>query len=124
MVATITDNPKVELLPKSTRGRFKTLEHLDHQLINGRQLFVPRGTVSNGASVPRLLWWIYPPYGTYTYPAVIHDFLYENNLYTRKFADRQFLIDMGRCNTNKFTKWLFYYIVRIFGSLNWNKYKK
>jgi hypothetical protein len=124
MVATITDNPKVELLPKSTRGRFKTLEHLDHQLINGRQLFVPRGTVSNGASVPRLLWWIYPPYGTYTYPAVIHDFLYENNLYTRKFADRQFLIDMGRCNTNKFTKWLFYYIVRIFGSLNWNKFKK
>lgn len=124
MVATITDNPKVELLPKSTRGRFKTLEHLDHQLINGRQLFVPRGTVSNGASVPRLLWWIYPPYGTYTYPAVIHDFLYENNLYTREFADRQFLIDMGRCNTNKFTKWLFYYIVRIFGSLNWNKFKK
>jgi hypothetical protein len=124
MVATITDNPKVELLPKSTRGRFKTLEHLDHQLINGRQLYVPKGTVSNGASVPRLLWWIYPPYGTYTYPAVIHDFLYENNLYTREFADRQFLIDMGRCNTNKFTKWLFYYIVRIFGSLNWNKFKK
>jgi hypothetical protein len=124
MVATITDNPKVELLPKSTRGRFKTLEHLDHQLIDGTQLFVPKGTVSNGASVPRLLWWIYPPYGTYTYPAVIHDFLYENNLYTRKFADRQFLIDMGRCNTNKFTKWLFYYIVRIFGGLNWNKFKK
>lgn len=124
MVATITDNPKVELLPKSTRGRFKTLEHLDHQLINGRQLYVPKGTVSNGASVPRLLWVIYSPYGTYTYPAVIHDFLYENNLYTREFADRQFLIDMGRTNTNKFTKWLFYYIVRIFGGLNWNKYKK
>jgi hypothetical protein len=124
MVATITDNPKVELLPKSTRGRFKTLEHLDHQLINGRQLFVPRGTVSNGASVPRLLWWIYPPYGTYTYPAVVHDHLYENNLYTRKFADRQFLLDMGKTNTNAFTKWLFYYVVRIFGGINWNKYKK
>jgi hypothetical protein len=124
MVATITDNPKVELLPKSTRGRFKTLEHLDHQLINGTQLFVPKGTISNGASVPRLLWGIYSPYGTYTYPAVVHDFLYENNLYTREFADRQFLIDMGRTNTNKFTKWLFYYIVRIFGSLNWNKYNK
>jgi hypothetical protein len=124
MYATITDNPKVELLPKSTRGRFKTLEPLSHQLINGRQLLVPKGTISNGASVPRLLWGICSPYGTYTYPAVIHDYLYENNLYTREFADRQFLIDMGRCNTNKFTKWLFYYIVRIFGSLNWNKFKK
>ena len=25
---------------------------------------------------------------------------------------------------DKFTKWLFYGIVRIFGGLNWNKYKK
>jgi hypothetical protein len=124
MVATITDNPKVELLPKSTRGRFKTLEPISHTLINGGILIVPKGTVSNGASVPRLLWGIYSPYGTYTYPAVVHDYLYENNLYTREFADRQFLLDMGKTNTNKFTKWLFYYVVRIFGGLNWNKYKK
>jgi hypothetical protein len=124
MDAKITDNPKVELLPKSTRGRFKTLEPLSHQLINGRQLYVPKGTISNGASVPGLLWGIYSPYGTYTYPSVIHDYLYENNLYTREFADRQFLIDMGKCNTNKFTKWLFYYVVRIFGEYNWNKFKK
>ena len=123
MVATITDNPKVELLPKSSRGRFKTLEHINHQLINGRELFIHKGFVSNGASVPKILWGIYSPYGTYTMAAIVHDYLYENNLYTRKFADRQFLIDMGKCGTNKFTKWLFYYIVRIFGSLNWNKYK-
>lgn len=124
MVATITDNPIVELMPKSSRGRFKTHVDLLHTLINGRSLFIPKGTVSNGASVPRLLWGIYSPYGTYTYPAVVHDFLYENNLYSRKFADRQFLMDMGKCNTNKFTKWLFYLVVRIFGGINWNKYKK
>ncbi len=122
MVATIVDNPKVELMPKSSRLRFKTLENLDHTLINGRDVFIHRGTVSNGASVPRLLWWIYPPYGTYTYPAVVHDYLYENNLYSRRLADRQFLVDMGRTNTNKFTKWLFYITIRIFGAYNWKKY--
>lgn len=124
MVATITDNPIVELMPKSSRARFKTHVDLLHTLINGHTLVIHKGTVSNGASVPRLLWGIYSPYGTYTYPAVVHDFLYENNMYSRKFADRQFLMDMGRCNTNKFTKWLFYCVVRIFGGLNWNKYKK
>lgn len=124
MVATITDNPKVELLPKSTRGRFKTLEPISHTLINGRTLVVPKGTISNGASVPRFLWGIYSPYGTYTNPSIIHDFLYENNMYSRELADRQFLIDMGKTGTGQFTKWLFYYVVRIFGVNNWNKYKK
>ncbi len=123
MIANITDNPKVELLPKSSRGRFKTLENISHQLINGRGLFIHKGYVSNGASVPKFLWGIYSPYGTYTMPAVVHDYLYENNLYSRKFADRQFLIDMGKCGTNKFTKWLFYIVVRIFGGINWNKFK-
>jgi len=124
MVATITDNPKVELMPKSSRLRFKTLADISHTLINGRTLWIDKGTVSNGASVPRLLWWIYPPYGTYTYPAVVHDYLYENNLYSRELADRQFLLDMGKVGTNKFTKWLFYYIVRIFGKYNWNESTK
>jgi hypothetical protein len=121
----ITDtNIKVTLFTKSTRGRFAIDEDLENKLIDGTKLIVPVGTVSNGASVPKLLRGIYSNIGTYTLPAVVHDYLYENNLYNRKFADRQFLIDMGKTNTNYFTKWLFYYTVRIFGSLNWNKYSK
>ncbi len=122
---TITDtNIKVTLFTKSTRGRFAINEDLFVTLINGDYLGIPKGTISNGASVPKLLRGIYSNIGTYTLPAVVHDYLYENNLYNRKFADRQFLIDMGKTNTNYFTKWLFYIIVRIFGSLNWNKYSK
>ena len=54
-------------------------------------------------------------------PSIVHDYLYDNKLYSRKFADRQFLLDMDKTNTNVVTKWLFYYIVRIFGSINWKK---
>jgi len=119
----ITDtNIKVTLFTKSTRGRFAIDEDLEDKLIDGTELIVPVGTVSNGASVPKLLRGIYSNIGTYTLPAVVHDYLYENNLYDRKFADRQFLIDMGKTNTNYFTKWLFYYTVRIFGGINWKKY--
>ena len=121
----ITDtNINVTVFTKSTRGRFAINENLLITLVNGVPLLIPKGTISNGASVPKLLRGIYSNIGTYTLPAVVHDYLYENNLYNRKFADRQFLIDMGKTNTNYFTKWLFYYIVRIFGSLNWNKYSK
>jgi hypothetical protein len=121
----ITDtNINVTLFTKSTRGRFAINEELNVMLINGSKLTVPKGTISNGASVPKLLRGIYSNIGRYTLPSVLHDYLYENNMYSRKFADRQFLVDMGRTNTDKFTKWLFYIVVRIFGGLNWNKYKK
>ena len=120
----INDDPEAKILTKSTRGRIMLTKAVFHRLINNKQIIVPIGFITNGASVPKLLRGIYSQQGKYLVPAIIHDYLYENNLYTREFADRQFLIDMGRTNTNKFTKWLFYYIVRIFGGLNWNKYKK
>lgn len=120
----ITDiNVNVTLFTKSTRGRFAINEDLDVVLIDGTKLTVPKGTISNGASVPKLLRGIYSNIGLYTLPSVLHDYLYENHIYSRKFADRQFLVDMGKTNTNNFTKWLFYIVVRIFGGLNWKKYK-
>lgn len=36
---------------------------------------VPEGFVTDGASVPRLLWWLFPPTGRYFTAAVVHDWL-------------------------------------------------
>jgi len=120
MVATITDNPIVELLPKSTRGRFKIKVPIKHTLSNGVEIIVPVNYISNGASIPKLLRGIYSQQGVYVMPSIIHDYLYDNKLYSREFADKQFLLDMGKTNTSQFTKWLFYYIIRIFGKSNYN----
>jgi hypothetical protein len=116
----IYDNPIVELLPKSTRGRFKVKVAIKHTLSNGVEIIVPINYISNGASIPKLLRGIYSQQGVYIMPSIIHDYLYDNKLYSRKFADRQFLLDMGKTNTSQFTKWLFYYIIRIFGKSNYN----
>lgn len=118
---TIYDNPIVEILPKSTRGRFKIKAPIKHTLANGAQLIIPIDYVSNGASIPRLLRGIYSQQGVYVMPSIIHDYLYDNNYHSRAFSDRQFLLDMGKVGTNKFTKWLFYYVIRIFGKTNWTK---
>jgi hypothetical protein len=119
---TIYDHPIVELLPKSKLGRFKIYVPIKHKLIDGKEIMVPFDFVSNGASVPRLLRGLFSQQGVYLTSAIIHDYLYDNNYHSREFADRQFLIDMGRTNTNKFTKWLFYIVIRIFGGINWKKY--
>lgn len=34
---------------------------------------IPAGFVSDGASVPRLLWRVFPPFGKYLEAAVVHD---------------------------------------------------
>jgi hypothetical protein len=120
----IYDNPIVEILPKSTRGRFKIKAPIKHTLHNGVQLIIPIDYISNGASIPKPLRGIFSQQGVYLMPSIIHDYLYDNNLYSREFVDRQFLLDMGKVGTNKLTKWLFYYVIRIFGGLNWNKSKK
>lgn len=39
---------------------------------------VPRGFLTDGASVPRILWSILPPWGDYGQAAVLHDWLCEN----------------------------------------------
>jgi hypothetical protein len=117
---TIYDNPIVELLPKSTRGRFKVKVPIKHTLSNEVEIIVPVNYISNGSSIPKLLRGIYSQQGVYVMPSIIHDYLYDNKLYSREFADKQFLLDMGKTNTSQFTKWLFYYIIRIFGKSNYN----
>jgi hypothetical protein len=117
----IHNNPVVEILPKSTRGRFKIKVAIKHTLINGDEIIVPINYISNGASIPKLLRGIYSQQGVYIMPSIIHDYLYDNKLYLREFADKQFLLDMGKTGTGQFTKWLFYYIIRIFGKSNYNK---
>jgi len=36
-------------------------------------ILVPVGFASDGASVPRILWSIYPPFGKYLEAAIVHD---------------------------------------------------
>lgn len=59
--------------------RKKLLADLVYEDARGRRWVVPAGSESDGASVPRLLWWLYPPFGESYEPATwLHDELYRN----------------------------------------------
>lgn len=45
---------------------------------------VPKGLVTDLASVPRIFWNIIPPNGPYTKPAILHDYLCNMNTLTRE----------------------------------------
>jgi hypothetical protein len=54
---------------------------------NAHPVRVPVGFVTDFASIPRAFWSLLPPDGLYTYPAIIHDYLYWEQPVSRAEAD-------------------------------------
>ena len=83
-------------------------------------LFVPKGFVTDFASIPRLFWWIFSPSGEkYDEAALIHDWLYAFQSCTRKEADLLFYICMREYGVGWITANIMYYTVRLFGRTHW-----
>src|SRR5688572_10892672 len=58
------------------------------------EIRIPAGFVTDFASIPRALWWLYPPTGRWGRAAVIHDWLYRKQTRSRAEADAIFLEGM------------------------------
>ena len=76
------------------------LKELKIELSNGEIITIPKDYIFDGASVPKLLWWLFPPIDSGVMGDLIHDRLWENkkqqleeynyNSYkARKFADAE-----------------------------------
>lgn len=91
---------------------------------SGRTISVNKGFITDFASVPRVLWWVFPKWGKYGNAAVIHDWLYWQQMMTRRTSDDIFLEAMGVLNTPKVKRWALYRAVRVFGWIAWRKNEK
>lgn len=87
-------------------------------------IHVHAGYVTDLASVPRLLWSVFPPHGRYAKAAIIHDWMYDNALRTKSEADRIFLDAMEVLKVPCWRRWVIYCSVRIFGRGNYGKNNK
>lgn len=90
----------------------------------GKGITVHKGFETDFASVPRIFWIIFPPDGSYTQSAVLHDFLYYYKLYTRKRCDTIFLEAMGVLKVRWWKRRLIYRAVRLGGWWGWNKHRR
>ncbi|ASD90437.1 DUF1353 domain-containing protein [Salmonella enterica] len=76
---------------------------------------VPAGFITDLATVPRIFWILLPPDGKYAKAAIIHDYLYDNALCTKKEADKIFQDGMTVLGVPKWKRIVMYLAVRLFG---------
>ena len=92
-----------------------------------RTIIIPEGFYTDGASVPRIFWNIFSPFGEYFSAALVHDFLYSKDstdlffIQERKTADLIFLQAMEDIGVSWLTRHTIYRAVRLGG---WRSYKK
>ena len=85
-------------------------------------LCVPAGFVTDFASVPKILWWCFPPTGFYAKAALLHDWCYFHGPIlglTRWEADAIFRRQMKRDGVGWRTRWTMWLAVRLFGARFW-----
>lgn len=93
-------------------------------IVGNREIKVPKGFITDFASVPRVLYIFILPYGKHSSASLIHDWLYSkecNIKTTRKEADRIFLKILKEDSVNIFKRKPMYFAVRLFG---WLYYKR
>jgi hypothetical protein len=88
------ENPvkKSRVYGRNTINQYILLETLEIELSNKYIVVIPKGYIWDLASVPRLLWWLFPTDSDAELSFLIHDYLYENRIGNRNFADSEMLI--------------------------------
>jgi len=107
--------------------RWELLEEFDYylgSLKTGMYIRVSKGFITDFASVPRIFWWLLPPWGRYGKPAVIHDFLYHTKIFSRVVSDAIFLEAMSILKVPLWKRLIIYWAVRLFGWMFWLLKKK
>nr|DAN32231.1 MAG TPA: Protein of unknown function (DUF1353) [Caudoviricetes sp.] len=90
--------------------------------INGYDIKVFKGFVTDGASVPHSLQWLYNPFGKYIKAAVVHDYLYSvynNTGINRTLSDKIFRHIMKETGVDSRIARKFYAAVKYFGATSW-----
>jgi Protein of unknown function (DUF1353) len=102
--------------PSKRKVMFRLLEAVT---IEG--YYVPANYETDFATVPRLFFSVIPPIGKHNVAAILHDYLYDNRIGTRKAADRLFLKVMLAYGVPKWQAHLMYFGVRVGGKKWWNE---
>ena len=88
-------------------------------LLNDLEFFgyvVPKGFVSDGATVPRIAWALLPPVHEYFPSAVLHDWMIEQG-FPRKLSDQVFRDSMIELGVNKYRARIMYAAVRSYATI-------
>jgi hypothetical protein len=91
----------------------------------GKKHYVPLGTITDGASIPKFLWLIlgHPRDTDIGQAAAVHDVLYRNGELTRKRCDEILIEGMECLGASWAKRQAVYYGLRVGGWKAWNYYR-
>lgn len=126
--------------------KYELLEPFEYYIDdeNGAIFCVEKGFITDFASIPRIFWNIFPPFGKYSKAAVLHDKLciaflakqtfnditkdsnklpneLKDKLITRKEADKYFLEAMRAVKVGRFTRFCLYFGVRLYSIIKYGR---
>lgn len=94
------------------------------ELDSDETVTVPLGFQTDFASVPPVFRWLIPRWGKYGKAAIIHDYCYWEQRYTRERSDQIFREAMGVLGVARWKMFLMYQAVRLFGWWAWRANQK
>jgi hypothetical protein len=107
--------------------RWELVQPVTLQTVVG-EIVIPVGYVTDFASVPTLLWSVFPPIGRHNLAAMLHDYWYDHRLHemalgaqtARRLADLEFRLRLDEAEPQKwFRNWLMWKACRWFGGSWW-----
>ena len=112
--------PDVHVVYVNKLDRFKlTEDYVTPEVI------VPKGLITDGGTIPRVLWSLFPPYYRYFPACVVHDYMYllaARGVGDKATADKLFKENIKRCGLGAKYWWLMYWFVRLFGRPDMNSH--
>ncbi len=108
-------------------GKWRTDREFTYMVGNkhsDEEITVPRGYLTDFFSVPLPFRGLLPKSQKGNQAAVLHDYMYQNHLYSRKKCDDIFLEAMTVLGVSVWKRQVMYRAVRMFGWYGWNKRKK
>ena len=93
---------------------------LEYQTLRGKRIVVEPGFQMDLASIPRIFTPLFPVHGKWTRAAVVHDWLYANEIGEREDADRIFKDAMKELGVPAWRRWMMWAAVRAGGWTYWN----
>jgi len=85
---------------------------------------VPRGFITDLASIPRIFWSLLRPDGLYAYAAIVHDYLYWTQTTSKEVADTILKFGMEDFKVDRASITAIYEAVSLFGRPAWEGNKR
>ena len=107
--------------------RWRLMRTLTYRVNSGRgqlSISVPRGFITDFASIPRVFWRVILPTGRHREAAVVHDYLYAVGDRHKAVADAIFLEAMTVLGVPRWRRWVMFFAVLFFGGKAWNGHRQ